>query len=86
MSKQTLIDWIYDLPTQTLTDELKDDIVEMFEMYAKVCEWEDLNVVSVATKSHLLKVWYQTYIVIAVDGIYITAEIGIAETTQKRNG
>ena len=38
MSKQTLIDWIYDLPTQTLTDELKDDIVEMFEMYAKVCE------------------------------------------------
>ena len=43
MSKQTLtkgiiLEWIYDLSTQTLTDELKDDIVEMFEMYAKVCE------------------------------------------------
>ena len=28
MSKEELIDWIYNLPLQTLTDELKDDIVE----------------------------------------------------------
>jgi len=28
MSKEEIIDWIYNLPLQTLTDELKDDIVE----------------------------------------------------------
>lgn len=38
MTKGAIFDWIYDLPTQTLTDELKVDIVEMFEMYAKMCE------------------------------------------------
>ena len=26
-----LIEWIYNLPLQTLTDELKDDIVEKIE-------------------------------------------------------
>jgi len=31
MSKEKLIDWIYNLPLQTLTDELKDDIVEKIE-------------------------------------------------------
>ena len=43
MSNQTLTkgivtDWIYALPLQTLTDELKEDIVDMFLMYAKECE------------------------------------------------
>ena len=31
MSKEELIYWIYNLPLQTLTDELKDDIVEKIE-------------------------------------------------------
>ena len=31
MSKEELIEWIYNLPLQTLTDELKDDIVEKIE-------------------------------------------------------
>ena len=38
MTKGMILDWIYDLPIQTLTDELKVDIVDMFEMYAKECE------------------------------------------------
>ena len=28
MSKEELIEWIENLPLQTLTDELKDDIIE----------------------------------------------------------
>ena len=40
LTKGIIFEWIYDLPTQTLTDELKEDIVEMFEMYAKECEKE----------------------------------------------
>ena len=31
MSKEEVIEWIYNLPLQTLTDELKDDIVEKIE-------------------------------------------------------
>tara|TARA_B110000503_G_C7169675_1_gene423701 strand:- start:2962 stop:3084 length:123 start_codon:yes stop_codon:yes gene_type:complete len=31
MIKEELIEWIYNLPLQTLTDELKDDIVEKIE-------------------------------------------------------
>ena len=31
MSKDEVIDWIYNLPLQTLTDELKDNIVEKIE-------------------------------------------------------
>jgi len=31
MSKEELIEWIYNLPLQTLTDELKDDIVEKID-------------------------------------------------------
>lgn len=31
MSKEELIDWIYNLPLQTLTDELKEDIVEKID-------------------------------------------------------
>lgn len=31
MSKEEVIEWIYNLSLQTLTDELKDDIVEMIE-------------------------------------------------------
>ena len=31
MSKDEVIDWIYNLPLQTLTNELKDDIVEKIE-------------------------------------------------------
>jgi hypothetical protein len=31
MSKEKLIEWIYNLPLQTLTDELKDDIIEKIE-------------------------------------------------------
>ena len=31
MSKDEVIEWIYNLPLQTLTDELKDDIVEKIE-------------------------------------------------------
>jgi len=31
MSKEELIGWIYNLPLQTLTDELKDDIVEKID-------------------------------------------------------
>ena len=31
MSKEELIEWIYNLQLQTLTDELKDDIVEKIE-------------------------------------------------------
>ena len=31
MSKEEFIEWIYKLPLQTLTDELKDDIVEKIE-------------------------------------------------------
>ena len=31
MCKEELINWIYNLPLQTLTDELKDDIVEKIE-------------------------------------------------------
>lgn len=31
MSKEELIEWIYSLYTQTLTDELKDSIVEKIE-------------------------------------------------------
>jgi len=31
MSKEELIDWIYNLPLQTLTDELKDDIAEKID-------------------------------------------------------
>ena len=38
MTKTIILDWIYDLPTQTLTDELKMDIVDMFESYARECK------------------------------------------------
>jgi hypothetical protein len=31
MSKEEVIEWIYNLPTQTLTDELKDDIVDKIQ-------------------------------------------------------
>ena len=31
MSKDEVIEWIYNLQLQTLTDELKDDIVEKIE-------------------------------------------------------
>ena len=31
MDKEELIEWIYNLPLQVLTDELKDDIVEKLE-------------------------------------------------------
>lgn len=31
MIKEEFIEWIYNLPLQTLTDELKDDIVEKIE-------------------------------------------------------
>jgi hypothetical protein len=31
MSKAELIEWIYNLPIQTLTDELKDDIVDKIQ-------------------------------------------------------
>lgn len=31
MSKDEVIEWIYNLKLQTLTDELKDDIVEKIE-------------------------------------------------------
>ena len=38
MNKGNVIEWIYNLPIQTLTDELKEEIIEAFEMYAKECE------------------------------------------------
>jgi len=31
MSKQTFEEWLNNLPIQTLTDELKEDILEKFE-------------------------------------------------------
>jgi len=31
MSKKELIEWIENLPLQTLTDELKDDIIEKID-------------------------------------------------------
>jgi len=31
MSKEKLIEWIENLPLQTLTDELKDDIIEKID-------------------------------------------------------
>ena len=31
MNKSELIEWLYNLPLQSLTDELKDDIVEKIE-------------------------------------------------------
>tara|TARA_R110000772_G_scaffold167114_1_gene278727 strand:+ start:1032 stop:1145 length:114 start_codon:yes stop_codon:yes gene_type:complete len=31
MNKEELIEWIYSLPLQVLTDELKDDIVEKID-------------------------------------------------------
>jgi|TARA_R110000803_G_scaffold18556_4_gene49363 hypothetical protein len=31
MSKEELIEWIENLPLQTLTDELKDDIIEKID-------------------------------------------------------
>jgi hypothetical protein len=31
MTKYELIEWIYDLPLQTLTDELKEEIVSEIE-------------------------------------------------------
>jgi hypothetical protein len=31
MSKEELIDWIENLPVQTLTDELKEDIISNIE-------------------------------------------------------
>jgi len=31
MTEEEVIEWIYNLPLQTLTDELKDDIVEKIE-------------------------------------------------------
>ena len=31
MDKEEVIDWIYNLPVQTLTDELKDDIVKKID-------------------------------------------------------
>ena len=38
MNKENVIEWIYNLPMQTLTDELKEEIIEAFEMYAEKCE------------------------------------------------
>jgi len=35
MNRSFVIDWIYDLPLQTLTDELKEDIVEMIINYTQ---------------------------------------------------
>tara|TARA_B100000497_G_scaffold127673_1_gene170329 strand:+ start:3905 stop:4009 length:105 start_codon:yes stop_codon:yes gene_type:complete len=31
MTIEKIIEWLWDLPTQTLTDELKDDIVEKLD-------------------------------------------------------
>jgi len=35
MNRSFVIDWIYDLPLQTLTDELKEDIIEMIINYTQ---------------------------------------------------
>ena len=35
MNRTYVIDWIYDLPTQTLTDELKEDIIELIIDYTQ---------------------------------------------------
>tara|TARA_R100001086_G_scaffold249844_2_gene191272 strand:- start:644 stop:769 length:126 start_codon:yes stop_codon:yes gene_type:complete len=35
MNRSYVIDWIYDLPTQTLTDELKEDIVTLILDYTQ---------------------------------------------------
>lgn len=35
MNRSFVIDWIYDLPIQTLTDELKEDIIELIVNYTK---------------------------------------------------
>ena len=35
MNRSYEIDWIYDLPTQTLTDELKEDIVTLILDYTQ---------------------------------------------------
>ena len=35
MSRSIVIDWIYDLPVQTLTDELREDIIEMIEKHTQ---------------------------------------------------
>ena len=35
MNRIFVIDWIYDLPLQTLTDELKEDIIEMIINYTQ---------------------------------------------------
>lgn len=35
MNRSFVIDWIYDLPTQTLTDELKEDIVTLIIDYTQ---------------------------------------------------
>ena len=35
MNRTYVIDWIYELPTQTLTDELKEDIIELILNYTK---------------------------------------------------
>ena len=35
MNQAYVIDWVYDLPTQTLTDELKEDIIELIVNYTK---------------------------------------------------
>ena len=35
MNRSFVIDWIYDLPIQTLTDELKEDIVTLIIDYTQ---------------------------------------------------
>jgi hypothetical protein len=35
MNRSTVIEWIYDLPIQTLTDELKEDIVTLIIDYTQ---------------------------------------------------
>lgn len=35
MTLAELLEWVYNLPIQTLTDELKDDIAEKIEEYSK---------------------------------------------------
>ena len=35
MNRAYVIEWIYDLPIQTLTDELKEDIIELIVNYTK---------------------------------------------------
>ena len=35
MNRTYVIDWIYDLPIQTLTDELKEDIVTLIIDYTQ---------------------------------------------------